>query len=636
MRKKMCNRIFISYAKEDFNEVEKIFLNFKRHGFDSWLDRETLLGGENWELKIKQAISEATLFLACLSEASVTKRGYVQNELDVALKISKKLPKNSTYIIPVRLNNCMLPPDLEEFHRIDLFEPDGMNKLIYTIKRHLNMNSNQMRKKEPTVSPNNISFINREDEKREIRNPGGNAQIVINAPAGYGKTRLLEEIENWYRTELRSEWICARINLNMEQYRSIPSLILNEIDTQTIGEAVNNVDADCLIDKIVDYNKHILLIFDAVESNPIAAEYLVKDFIPHLKESLSYTKLNSRFIFAGRYVKKHEWIGRNYVFINLSMLNEDIVARAVSKELEDTALSSETVDALEKEIAALSCGHPGIVCEILRSHPTGKWISLIRNGKFKSDKKFELFKKFAAPFIDNILLEIGDDNLREALKILSIFRRFELNHIRDLLGFAAFNDPPNNKRLEKIFTEIEKKKLLHKLTHLQIDESRILSQLVNTGLVSGPTREKSYWHDDIIRKLILLRIRIVDGENTFQLLNSLACAMYDSWINNEFINGESLPSSLVGKDQLDYMNESLYHLLLYLEGKNNQKNFETVVEKIKEYKQKLVSSFGYDKSWMQQSLKETIIQDDEIRVVLYKKFGKEKTKEIYEALSPES
>jgi hypothetical protein len=103
-------------------------------GFRPWLDIEDLLPGQEWVSSIQSAIHEADFFLVFLSEASVSKRGYVQKEISVALDVLSQRKEGETYIIPVRLDAIEPPRGLMQYQWVDLFSPDGLEKLIFALR----------------------------------------------------------------------------------------------------------------------------------------------------------------------------------------------------------------------------------------------------------------------------------------------------------------------------------------------------------------------------------------------------------------------------------------------------------------------------------------------------------------------
>ena len=55
-------KVFLCHAHSDKDEVRALYLRLKREGVDAWLDKEKLLPGQDWELKIRKAVG-TVLFL---------------------------------------------------------------------------------------------------------------------------------------------------------------------------------------------------------------------------------------------------------------------------------------------------------------------------------------------------------------------------------------------------------------------------------------------------------------------------------------------------------------------------------------------------------------------------------------------
>ncbi len=126
----MALRIFLSYAREDRDRVSPFFDILSNDGYDPWIDFRKLLPGQNWEVEIEHALNSAHVVLAFLSKRSVTKRGFVQRELNQALdKLRYRLPTD-VYLIPVLLEQCDVPVHLaNRLHYVDL-SVDGAWKQV--------------------------------------------------------------------------------------------------------------------------------------------------------------------------------------------------------------------------------------------------------------------------------------------------------------------------------------------------------------------------------------------------------------------------------------------------------------------------------------------------------------------------
>lgn len=130
-------QIFLAHAKEDKGPVLELYKQLRRKGYRPWLDKKDLLPGQNWREEIPKAIKSSELFVACLSETSVVKSGYVQEEFRLALQELVKKPPGQIYLIPLRLDPCELPNmllaeygvNLRDYQCLDYFEKDGFSLL---------------------------------------------------------------------------------------------------------------------------------------------------------------------------------------------------------------------------------------------------------------------------------------------------------------------------------------------------------------------------------------------------------------------------------------------------------------------------------------------------------------------------
>ena len=102
-------KIFLAHASEDKEQVRDLYAKLARRGFKPWLDEVDLLPGQNWQVEIAKSIRESDIFIACLSQASVRKQGYVQREFRSALATYAEKPPGSIYLIPLKLDDCEIP-----------------------------------------------------------------------------------------------------------------------------------------------------------------------------------------------------------------------------------------------------------------------------------------------------------------------------------------------------------------------------------------------------------------------------------------------------------------------------------------------------------------------------------------------
>ncbi len=99
-----------------------------------WLDEENLLPGQDWHEEVRKAIEDSLVILVCLSNKSVSKTGYVQKEIKYALDVADEYPMGEIFLIPVRLETCMIPRQLDMYQWVDLFDEKGFDKLLKLLR----------------------------------------------------------------------------------------------------------------------------------------------------------------------------------------------------------------------------------------------------------------------------------------------------------------------------------------------------------------------------------------------------------------------------------------------------------------------------------------------------------------------
>lgn len=122
-------KVFLCHSKDDKPKVRELCRRLIADGFDVWLDEENLLPGQDWDLEIRKAVRAADVVLVCLSNGSVTKAGYVQKEIRLALDVADEQPEGATFIIPAKLEECTAPSRLSQWQWVDLFTDSGYERL---------------------------------------------------------------------------------------------------------------------------------------------------------------------------------------------------------------------------------------------------------------------------------------------------------------------------------------------------------------------------------------------------------------------------------------------------------------------------------------------------------------------------
>lgn len=126
--------VFICHASEDKPAARHLHMRLKADGFRPWLDELDLLPGQDWQLEIPRAVRRADAVLVCLSTRSISKTGYVQLEVKIALDAADERPEGAVYVIPARLEECQVPERLSKWQWVDTFAENGYERLCLALR----------------------------------------------------------------------------------------------------------------------------------------------------------------------------------------------------------------------------------------------------------------------------------------------------------------------------------------------------------------------------------------------------------------------------------------------------------------------------------------------------------------------
>jgi hypothetical protein len=113
-------KVFLAHSNRDKAAVREIFSLLKIDGFQPWLDEESLVPGQQWELEVKNAVLNSDVFVVFLSKNSVSRKGYFNKEIAYALDIAEQNPEGTIFIVPIQLDECIVPERLGHLHRLRL------------------------------------------------------------------------------------------------------------------------------------------------------------------------------------------------------------------------------------------------------------------------------------------------------------------------------------------------------------------------------------------------------------------------------------------------------------------------------------------------------------------------------------
>jgi TIR domain len=127
--------VFVSHSSTDAAIASRLAMGLEAVGYRSWYDKWDLKAGDSIVDRIQTALSACDVLLVVLSPRSVASE-WVHRELNAGLM--RELGGHSVVVIPVLIEDCDIPPLLEERHYIDLrnnFE-DGFLELLDSLRQH--------------------------------------------------------------------------------------------------------------------------------------------------------------------------------------------------------------------------------------------------------------------------------------------------------------------------------------------------------------------------------------------------------------------------------------------------------------------------------------------------------------------
>jgi formylglycine-generating enzyme required for sulfatase activity len=228
-------QVFLCHSSGDKEEIRALYHQLLAEGWITpWLDEEELVAGQDWREEIEKAVEQSHIILVCLSPASITKEGYVQREIRVALDHADYMPEGTIYIIPLKLKECEPPRRLIRWHWVNYFEERGYERLLRGLrlraeKLGIEVNSNQAQaprvRQEAVINPpkpsESLPKPKTVEKEREQFTPQSREDVVIDPPKPIAQPpkppelsepeKLLRELENRSTTHERRRDIGIRL-----------------------------------------------------------------------------------------------------------------------------------------------------------------------------------------------------------------------------------------------------------------------------------------------------------------------------------------------------------------------------------------------------------------------------------------
>ena len=144
--------VFISYVRENTEEVQRLCDELTRHGVKVWLDLDKIKPGHRWKDAIRDAIRQGDFFIACFSKAyDDLGRTYMNEELTRAIEELRQRPTDRAWFIPVLVSECEVPDrkisegeTLQDIQWVELYEDwdAGIQRILEVVSPYRTLLNN--------------------------------------------------------------------------------------------------------------------------------------------------------------------------------------------------------------------------------------------------------------------------------------------------------------------------------------------------------------------------------------------------------------------------------------------------------------------------------------------------------------
>jgi hypothetical protein len=335
---------------------------------------------------------------------------------------------------------------------------------------------------------NKVPFTNREDEISQLISEFAPAYYLVDAPAGYGKTALLETLEKQFT---KKEWVCARASFqDGDNFNDVATTLadvfgvtLPKNDTIPLSPGVRL--GSVLYQKFENLNNDVpgvVLLIDLDKKPSIKIVQELMKVIRTAREIFGglffFIGGHNRFrvVLAGRNLATRPEIRDSelpFSVLRLSPFSYDVIQKTVRQyRPKDTERS---IKDLSAHLFYMTGGHPGCIIKLLHLSEIQVLSSQLSNEQDEQIWKTVVRKE---------LLDIRDGLYKNSPELMSLSDQLGILRILDYFILRRMREPLKDK--------------------IQMDEYQLADQLTSTYLLDWKGR---VLRDDIARRLLTIGLR---------------------------------------------------------------------------------------------------------------------------------
>jgi predicted ATPase len=369
--------LFISYSHADSAFVDQLEADLRKLGFETWVDRQRLAGGQRWRRELQEAVEHAQALLIVLSPDAIASQN-VQIEYDYALDVGK-------LVIPVYYRQCNVPMELHAIQWIDFRQSyeQGLAALVHALhqqKDHVSLPASsvertpgQLEQPPAQYEGSSMELLERDryfeqlSELFHTATSGHGRTVLVSGEAGIGKTTLVEQFVSQECRGARVLWgACEAL------FTPRPLGPLYDIAAQTRGTLLTLINRDtprpmvfsALLDELRMSAIPTVVVFEDVHWADEATLDLIKFLgrrIPQLTALFIVTYRDDELSLDHPLrLVLGDLPGKAVVRLRLAPLSEQAV-RSLAQQANRSA----------EELYAITGGNPFFVTEVLASETAG-------------------------------------------------------------------------------------------------------------------------------------------------------------------------------------------------------------------------------------------------------------------------